>query len=131
MIATRTIPPSWEADCEPPLFADFQPIPTYQRWILRRALGDEILALRREKGYERRHWLGREIKASIPTIAALEKGRPTDKKRVTFGTLERLAEVFFATLYVEIDGRETSIGSTTPLEDLITVGAQIAFISRR
>jgi transcriptional regulator with XRE-family HTH domain len=111
--------------------ADFKPIPTYQRWILRRALGDEILALRMEKGYKRRHWLARKIKASIPTIAALEKGRPTDKKRVTLGTLERLAEVFFSTLYIEINGRQTSISTTIPLEELITVGAQIAFISRR
>jgi transcriptional regulator with XRE-family HTH domain len=74
-------------------FTSFKrPVSTGQRWILRHALGEEIYLLRIQAGYGKRHWLAREMGTSIPTLAALEKGRPTD--RATVKLLQKLAQTF-------------------------------------
>ena len=103
-------------------------IPGNQRWILRHALGDELFLLRIvEAGGESKFSLSMEIKVGILTIATLESGRPTEKE-VTIGTLYRFARRFSRDISIRIDGEEIYVNPTTPLEELIAVGAHITFV---
>jgi DNA-binding XRE family transcriptional regulator len=103
-----------------------RPVPNGQRWILRHALGDEIYSLRMLTGFGKRHWLAQEIKISIPTVAAMEKGRPTE--HATVNVLKKMAQAFSLQLSIEIDGEQIFPDEAVQLEELIIAGAQVTFV---
>ncbi len=110
-----------------------KPVPRYQRQTIRQTLGENIRMLRMEMSMGDEHKsiykLSKATGVSMVTIIALESAWHTDEKRVTLETLHKIARPFLREIVVEIGGEEISCGATTPVEELVSAGAEITFVS--